>query len=570
MMVYRAGTEMVEPSYFIQRLGPGRGYEELLRTSIGFGELESGVVDALCPAQDDLDEVSQKLRETGLALGRALYSVCRGRAGEAACPTFDILKRLQLPAKITAPVSEGFAFYAVYPEMYFAAAERALKTTTAPEIVCIGNRNIGTSLGSAVGAVAQAAGRKVHSITVRPRGHPFQRRLALSPALRRWIEERKGCAFLVVDEGPGLSGSSFASVVTCLNELGIPDSDITLFPSWLPAADALNSADARDVWARSNKIAVSFEEVWLNNNALFERFDCRLVADFSGGNWRDFVLPSAAPRPAIQPQHEARKYLCAQKGSDKHFLLKFEGLGHYGEAKHERAKILARAGFTATPVALSAGFLMTDWVEGVPLTAADITAADLDEFAHYLAFVADAFPTNRVTDLGDMISTNIWELLGEHWQGNTDVPHMTEIDGRMLPHEWIRTNRGLLKTDALDHHCDHFFPGAQDIAWDVAATIQEFALDADAANYFVASYSRRSCDRAIGKRLPFYRRAYLAWKAGYCHMFAGAMPPGSDRIRMERAARNYTAELKRLLNSKDRHDPATNSNTSTPTGQMVS
>ena len=32
-----------------------------------------------------------------------------------------------------------------------------------------------------------------------------------------------------------------------------------------------------------------------------------------------------------------------------------------------------------------------------------------------------------------------------------------ELDGRMLPHEWIETSSGFLKTDAVDHFDDHFF-----------------------------------------------------------------------------------------------------------------
>ncbi len=47
----------------------------------------------------------------------------------------------------------------------------------------------------------------------------------------------------------------------------------------------------------------------------------------------------------------------------------------------------------------------------------------------------------------------------------------------MLPHEWLLTATGYMKTDALDHHDDHFLPGCQNIAWDVACASVEFELD---------------------------------------------------------------------------------------------
>ena len=48
------------------------------------------------------------------------------------------------------------------------------------------------------------------------------------------------------------------------------------------------------------------------------------------------------------------------------------------------------------------------------------------------------------------------------------------IDGRMLPHEWLETRMAIVKADALDHHDDHFFPGCQDIAWDIAGASVEW------------------------------------------------------------------------------------------------
>ncbi len=57
----------------------------------------------------------------------------------------------------------------------------------------------------------------------------------------------------------------------------------------------------------------------------------------------------------------------------------------------------------------------------------------------------------------------------------------------MLPHEWIRTASGFLKTDAVDHQDDLFFPGCQDIAWDIAGAIVEFGIPREA---LVSEYLR--------------------------------------------------------------------------------
>src|SRR5207302_4552914 len=52
------------------------------------------------------------------------------------------------------------------------------------------------------------------------------------------------------------------------------------------------------------------------------------------------------------------------------------------------------------------------------------------------------------------------------------------VDGRMQPHEWIRSKDGtIIKVDGCTHGDDHFFPGPTDIAWDLAGAIVEWSLD---------------------------------------------------------------------------------------------
>src|SRR5207237_6607621 len=88
------------------------------------------------------------------------------------------------------------------------------------------------------------------------------------------------------------------------------------------------------------------------------------------------------------------------------------------------------------------------------------------------------------------------------------------LDGRMQPHEWLATGADLLKLDGLDHHCDHFYPGRQDMAWDLAGAILEFGLGAQASQRLLARYRVFSGDGGAKDCLPFYRAAYLAFRLG--------------------------------------------------------
>ena len=116
------------------------------------------------------------------------------------------------------------------------------------------------------------------------------------------------------------------------------------------------------------------------------------------------------------------------------------------------------------------------------------------------------------------------------------------VDGRMLPHEWIANGERLMKTDALDHHDDDFWPGCRDIGWDVAGAIVEFDLSSQASSYFVNAYERESGDRTIARRLPFYRCAYLCYRQAYATLAA-------DTLGDSREGRAFTALRQRYRRS---------------------
>jgi hypothetical protein len=118
----------------------------------------------------------------------------------------------------------------------------------------------------------------------------------------------------------------------------------------------------------------------------------------------------------------------------------------------------------------------------------------------------------------------------------------TAIDGRLLPHEWVETAGRCMKLDALDHHRDHFLPGATDAAWDVAGLLVEFSPGAPRQHDVVQRYAAATGDRTIAQRLPFYLAAYAAFRTGYC-TFAHESLDGAERERFRLARERYAGIL---------------------------
>src|SRR5207244_9856214 len=87
-------------------------------------------------------------------------------------------------------------------------------------------------------------------ITVRPTGHPYNRITQLTSEQIQWIDKQKerSAMFLVVDEGPGRSGSSFLSVGEALIDAGVPAAQLTLIGSHEPDLNLLCADDAARRW----------------------------------------------------------------------------------------------------------------------------------------------------------------------------------------------------------------------------------------------------------------------------------------------------------------------------------
>jgi hypothetical protein len=103
-----------------------------------------------------------------------------------------------------------------------------------------------------------------------------------------------------------------------------------------------------------------------------------------------------------------------------------------------------------------------------------------------------------------------------------------------------------MKTDALDHHADDFFPASRDVAWDVAGTIAEFDLDPEGTSYLLAEYASRSNDLTITRRISFYHAAYLAYRLGYATIAAETLDDTPDGRRFTAIQNRYRRSLEAL------------------------
>jgi hypothetical protein len=154
--------------------------------------------------------------------------------------------------------------------------------------------------------------------------------------------------------------------------------------------------------------------------------------------------------------------------------------------------------------------------------------------ARYLAFLRAEFATGKSVPgeaLQRMIEVNIGRRMEAPEEGV-----VVAGDGRMLPHEWIETGRGYVKADALDHHDDHFLPGCQDIAWDIAGASVEWSFPADA---LLDRYLQLQPDPKLRNRIPFYVTAYRAYRLGYCTMAADSLVGTEDGDRFRSLVPKY-------------------------------
>ncbi|HSP77421.1 MAG TPA: hypothetical protein VLQ93_02745, partial [Myxococcaceae bacterium] len=399
-------TNLVRALAEVEAMRPGLPrHAALVSLLVEAGELVQGLLDAAFAERrwDDTSEPGEACARVMLALGRAVVSSWTGRferRGPPVLPALQALRTRALPPEVVCKVPEGYAFYALYPEACLEAARRL--PAGGGEVRVIGIRSIGTSLG---GVVAAAVGAEA-PFFVRPVGPAFRRTLALSEALEgRLLADAARHRFAVVDEGPGLSGSSFGAVADLLEARGVPSERLCFLPGHLGPLGPQASERHRARWERASCHVVDFESLLLRP---CERAHS-LVAwvedvtgpaegppeDVGGGAWRRLLLREE-DWPAVHVQQERRKLLLRAGG--RRWLLKFAGLGAYGERRLARARSLQEAGFTPPVAGLRHGFLVQPWLEGArPLARprGGERGALVHRVGEYLGFRARHFPVRE-------------------------------------------------------------------------------------------------------------------------------------------------------------------------------
>ncbi len=573
MMIYRQHLHGVKTAVFLEDLHETLGrlrrrgsiaHGDTVRMLIDFGQFEAAVADLLSPHENGMNPTEALLRRVSLLTG---HLFCNSWASAAARVDFwadqlDLgvqqIAALPLPERLDLRVAEGYAYYSLYPETYLEASRQFFREAAPRNVVCIGIRTIGTSLSAVVAAALEEQDCHVESCAVRCAGHPFDRRLFLERALAEHWASRGDRYYAVVDEGPGPSGSTLCCVAAKLVQLGVPEERIVLFPSHDTDASVILPEAARQRWPRHRKYTTDFEEVWVRSGRLASPLPEGELVDISAGRWRTLLFEKPSHYPAVQPSHERRKYLLRGRTP---LLLKFAGLGRYGEWTCARAAELAKAGFHPRVQGLRDGFLAMDFVPGRPMAQADIDAPFLEYVARYLAHLRrtpGSAESMKPEEWLQMIAVNLTEGLGAAWTdrfrqaGPTPPTDVFEgsTDGRMLLHEWLRTKDGYLKTDGVDHYTDHFSPSASDSAWDIAACRIEWDLSPALEAHLIDRYVQLTRDVTLADRLPFHTVAYLAHRLGYTKTAAqtlGTVTP--DGRQFEHMAHRYSTLLKKKLAS---------------------
>jgi hypothetical protein len=498
--------------------------DELIDALLRSGELECALAD-----EEGCARPATTLARVTDALADALVAKRRPNFPRG---ILESLREIPLHQKLQLSVPEGFCYYALHPLDYADLLSESSADCRAAAV--IGIRSIGTTLSAVVRAWFELRGIAAERITVRPSGHPFDRKLPVDENLCEWIgkQAQRGARFYVVDEGPGLSGSSFLAVAEALVEAGVGYDRIVLLPSSKPNPETLLAPNAFARWSR-------FQTLPLQPTRYIPA-DARQYV--GGGEWRKHVFASEADWPAVWSWTERQKYLSC----DGARIFRFDGHGRYGKEVRERSEILVAHNWGPQIESAGDGFSVSLWVQGSRSVIADRDT--IIQLARYCAFRAKhfAYESADPSALEEMARINLERAAGVSQTLTLPIEWPVVADARMMPHEWIVAEGGrLLKVDAAAHGDDHFYPGPTDIAWDIAGAIVEWNLDDEAANLLISEYCRGSGD-GVGTRLPDYLIAYSVFRLAVAHSAAISESDKRELLRFDHEASIY---LRRLSSS---------------------
>jgi hypothetical protein len=397
---------------------------------------------------------------------------------------------------------------------------------------------------------------------------PFERQLQPAPELTAEIAADPLRPFAVVDEGPGLSGSSFGAVADWLESVGVARERIHFFPSHTGDLGPEASLPHRVRWEQAPRHSVDIEQLLVKTERPAHRLEDwvsgiigqldRPMDDISGGGWRQIKHPDEGLWPPTDAQRGRRKFLA--RAGDVSWLVKFAAVGDEGLRKLGKARMLHEAGFSPEAAGMCHGFLIERWMYGTPLDLAQ--PADrpqlINTIGRYLGYRAKNLAAESggatLKTLADMATYNAGQALGDgarlvledYFRRSGDLEakvRRVDTDNRLHAFEWLLEADGrLIKTDALDHSAGHDLVGCQDIAWDVVgATVEHWLSSKETAQLCdtVAATSGRAVDPDL---VALLTPCYLAFQLGLW-TFAALSAGGADTERSAAMTRRYTQDL---------------------------
>ncbi|MGE5054633.1 MAG: hypothetical protein ACM3WP_10750 [Acidobacteriota bacterium] len=535
-IVFRQTAETVSGQKFVRRLlnaiskfnrfDPGSVLDALVLA----GEVECALSDAGWGSEAKAAEITDLLS----------LAFVTGHCDEAKLKALVHELASHPPEAVRVSHPEGFAYYALHPGDF---ADGVADVDCGFPVAIVGIRSVGTTLSAVACAALRKRGVRASRITLRPAGHPYGRTTELSDRQRDWVrkQQRDASRFMVVDEGPGLSGSSFLSVAESLMREGVGAESITLLGTRDVDPGQLCASNAVARWKKfcsrrvSSRVSLRFK-------------DC---TSLSAGAWRNFFLDHRPEQPTYWPEMDGAKYWSV----DRKHVFKFEGLGDSGRTIRQRSRILHEAGFGAPVDDAGDGMSCYGFMAGRPLDCSHLSTLVLDRIAEYCAFRIREFSHHSAADaqFEEMVRFNFSQENGRDWPFDAEslrTDHPVIADGRMAPYEWIRTQDArLIKVDASQHGDDHFFPGPTDIHWDIAGAIVEWNMGADAEQYLLSRFRWQS--GVIPDRARLFSLAYSTFRASYCKMALMATGVESERPRLERAYRFYREKINHSLRQLD-------------------
>ncbi len=600
MIVYGDSKFQETMRAFVQRLqgrmlrAEGGSLEELRGLLIQAGQLEQAVLDLPMTNAEEAQRLNFHAQQCMNFAAAAFYAAWAnanpelpkspGTVDESLARMRRELVALEQGTEeklLTVKVPEGFEFYGLYPEQYGASALRWARQhaqSGSKQVAVVGIRSIGTTLSAIVAVTLNAAGWMTQRLTVRPSGHPFDRKVELPEC----DFAQSSCA-VVVDEGPGMSGSSMAATAEALVEVGFSRNSITFFPGHEGEPGGAASETVRRWWNSTERCVTPLSEIQWHGHSLVESLAAKSgdlcgvdgsllkMGDLSCGQWRRIVYRDEKDWPSVAATFERTKYrYTADDG--RAIVWKFVGLGAAQSGVRTGAELAfmqlaerARKNWVPAPLGIHGGFIALPWMEGTPLVAKDAADAEvLEHLGRYLAHTcglslsAQELPVS-IERLAEMLFCNTREALGEEaaectrrWSEMARRASLencpSSSDGHLAPHEWIRTRAGkILKTDSVGHNSDHTIVGKQPLLWDIAGVIVEWNLAAPACARLLSTV-RNAGVEVNSEALTFYGLAYAAFRMGQSSLCAGLHESNpAEQFRLRHATAAYREALQAWL-----------------------